>query len=198
MQFWFDFASPYSHLAAQRIEPLAEAAGVEVTWRPFLLGPIFKDQGWDNSPFILYPAKGKYMWRDVERRGQKYGIPMPVPAPDDPRTFPLYSVTAARMAVAAMDHPWGVAFCKAVFLAGHGGTKDIRDRAVLSEIATSVGGPSDLLDQAMAPEVKGRVRAAVEEARGLGIFGAPTFSIGTELFWGEDQLEDALSWAKST
>ena len=196
MQFWFDFASPYSHLAAQRIEPLAEAAGIKVVWRPFLLGPIFKDHGWDNSPFLIYPAKGKYMWRDIERRGAKYGVPMHIPGPDDPRTFPLYSVTAARMAVAALDHPWGVAFCKAVFLAGHGGTQDIRDKGVLSDIAVSVGGPSDLLDHAMQPEIKGRVRAAVKEARDLGIFGAPTFAIGSELFWGEDQLEDALAWAQ--
>ncbi len=67
LDFWFDFASTYSYPAAMRIGPLAAAAGVSLRWRPFLLGPIFKDQGWETSPFNLYPAKGRYMWRDLER-----------------------------------------------------------------------------------------------------------------------------------
>ena len=67
LDFWFDFASTYSYLAAARIRPLAAAANVQVRFRPFLLGPIFKAQGWDTSPFNLYEAKGRYMWRDMER-----------------------------------------------------------------------------------------------------------------------------------
>ena len=67
LDFWYEFASTYSYLAAMRIEPLAKAAGVEVRWRPFLLGPIFKAQGMTTSPFNLYPLKGKHMWRDMAR-----------------------------------------------------------------------------------------------------------------------------------
>src|SRR2546422_896092 len=67
LDFWFDFASTYSYLAAMRIGPLAETADVRVRFRPFLLGPIFKAQGWTTSPFKLYPAKGRHMWRDLER-----------------------------------------------------------------------------------------------------------------------------------
>ena len=67
ISFWYDFASTYSYLAAMRIDSLAAAAGVEVAWRPFLLGPIFKAQGWDSSPFNIYPAKGRHMVRDLER-----------------------------------------------------------------------------------------------------------------------------------
>jgi len=65
LDFWFDFASTYSYPAAMRIAPLAQQAGVMVRFRPFLLGPIFKIQGWPTSPFNLYPAKGRYMWRDL-------------------------------------------------------------------------------------------------------------------------------------
>jgi 2-hydroxychromene-2-carboxylate isomerase len=67
LDFWFDFASTYSYLAAVRIRPLAAQTGVSVRFRPFLLGPIFKAQGWDTSPFNLYPVKGRHMWRDLER-----------------------------------------------------------------------------------------------------------------------------------
>ena len=67
MQLWFEFASTYSYPAVQRIEALAGARGVLVEWKPFLLGPVFRSQGWNDSPFNIYPAKGRYMWRDLER-----------------------------------------------------------------------------------------------------------------------------------
>ena len=75
LTFWFEFASTYSYLSAMRIEDMAEKAGVELVWKPFLLGPIFKSQGWNTSPFNLYPAKGNYMVRDIERIAQGRGIP---------------------------------------------------------------------------------------------------------------------------
>src|SRR5919202_3839842 len=75
VDFWYEFASTYSYVAAMRIERLAAAAGVSVNWRPFLLGPIFRAQGWDTSPFNLYLAKGRYMWRDLERLCEREGIP---------------------------------------------------------------------------------------------------------------------------
>ena len=80
LDFWFDFASTYSYLAAARIRPLAAEAKVQVRFRPFLLGPIFKAQGWDTSPFNLYEAKGRYMWRDMERLCEKYEIPFRRPS----------------------------------------------------------------------------------------------------------------------
>ncbi len=71
LDFWYEFASPYSCLSALRIEKLAEDAGVTLRWRPFLLGPIFAAQGWNTSPFALYPSKGRYMWRDTARRAHR-------------------------------------------------------------------------------------------------------------------------------
>jgi 2-hydroxychromene-2-carboxylate isomerase len=94
MEFWFEFASTYSYVAAGRIEALARAAGAEIAWRPFLLGPIFQKQGWSDSPFNLYAAKGAYMWRDMERLCQGYGLPFKRPS-----VFPRNSVRAARVAL---------------------------------------------------------------------------------------------------
>jgi len=86
LDFWFDFASTYSYLAAARIRPLAAAAKVQVRFRPFLLGPIFKAQGWDTSPFNLYEAKGRYMWRDMERLAAE--LPHPAVRQDQTRLVP--------------------------------------------------------------------------------------------------------------
>jgi len=75
IQFWFEFASTYSYPAAMRLEQAAAQAGVALEWKLFLLGPIFRSQGWSDSPFNLYPAKGRYMWRDLERTCEKAGLP---------------------------------------------------------------------------------------------------------------------------
>ena len=90
-EFWYEFASTYSYPAALRVGALAEARGVSLAWRPFLLGPIFAAQGWRDSPFNIYPAKGRYMWRDVERTCEAMGVPFKRPSP-----FPQSSLLAAR------------------------------------------------------------------------------------------------------
>src|SRR6266446_4976374 len=105
LDFWFDFASTYSYLAAMRIGPLAEEASVRVRFRPFLLGPIFKAQGWDTSPFNLYPAKGRNMWRDLERSCADLKLPFRRPDP-----FPQNSLLAARAALVVLDQPRGRRF----------------------------------------------------------------------------------------
>src|SRR5215207_5817040 len=105
LEFWYEFASTYSYLAAMRIEAMAEQAGVALVWRPFLLGPIFAAQGWASSPFNLYPAKGRYMWRDMEREAAALGLPFNKPDP-----FPQNGLIAARVALYGADHPWGPTF----------------------------------------------------------------------------------------
>ena len=92
LDFWLDFASTYSCLAAVRIGPLAAKANVDVRFRPFLLGPIFKAQGWDTSPFSIYQAKGRYMWRDMERQAAELGRPF-----RRPEVFPQNSLLAASI-----------------------------------------------------------------------------------------------------
>jgi len=195
VDFWFDFASTYAYLAAARLEEAAQSRGVDVRWRPILLGPIFARHGWNTSPFVVYPAKGRYMWRDVERRAAELGRPFKRPEPDDPRDFPQHTVMAARMALVALDSPQGKDFCRRVFFAEFEEEKDISDPAVLLSIATELGLPEDIEEKATHPENKARLRASVEQAQALGVFGAPSFTVGDELFWGEDRLDTALTWA---
>jgi len=194
--FWFEFASPYSYLSAMRVETEAQARGVEMIWKPFLLGPIFQAQGWDTSPFSIYPAKGQNMWRDMERRAEKFGLPFRRPAPDDPRAFPQHSVLAARAAIAALHEPWGRDFCRRVYQAEFVHGLDISNPNVIGDYIDSAGGVDQTyLHMAHSNTQKATLRRHVEQAQELGIFGAPTFSVDGELFWGDDRLEDALDWA---
>lgn len=191
VQMWFDFASPYSYLAIARIGTQAQQAGVALALRPFLLGPIFQTQGWHDSPFRLFPGKGAYMMRDVARLADKYGLPYRRPS-----QFPRLSVLAARLALLGQDESWGLAFCQAVFAANFGQDLDIQAEAVLRPLLCDQGLDADLwLARAHEDTCKEALRWQVDQARQHGIFGAPTFLVEAEMFWGNDRLEDALQWA---
>jgi 2-hydroxychromene-2-carboxylate isomerase len=194
VDFWFDFASTYSYPACMRAAALADAAGVSIRYRPFLLGPIFKTHGWDTSPFNIYEAKGRYMWRDLERLCAELSIPFHRPDP-----FPQNSLLAARIAVAAEGRAWHDAFCCGVFRAQFGEGRRIDDASVLGDILESSGAPArEMLDLAGSDQVKLKLRTETELAGSLGIFGAPSFvTPDGELFWGNDRLETALAWTKT-
>lgn len=193
LDFWFELASPYSHLAAHRIEGLARHAGVELHYRPFLLGPIFKRQGWDNSPFAIHPAKGAYMWRDMEREAARLGVEFRRPS-----VFPRNSVAAARIGVAGEGQAWLPAFVRVVYAANFSQDRDIAEPGLLQELLADSGCPEPevVTEAANGPALKGRLRARTEEAVALGIFGAPSFVVDGEVFWGNDRLEQALDWAQ--
>jgi 2-hydroxychromene-2-carboxylate isomerase len=192
LQFWFEFASTYSYPAAMRIEQAAREEGVAIEWKPFLLGPIFKSQGWNDSPFNVYPAKGQYMWRDLERICADLGLPLRRSS-----QFPRNGLTAARLASVCAGEPWIGDFVRAVYTANFGGDRDISDPSVLKSVVESIGQPSSLIERAGEEKAKAALRANTDEAARLGIFGAPTFMRGAEMFWGNDRLEQALRWPAS-
>ena len=191
LEFWFEFASTYSYPAAARIEAAAAAAGVPIAWRPFLLGPIFRAQGWNDSPFNLYPAKGRYMWRDLARVCASLDLPL-----REPSVFPRNGLLAARVACRFADEPWCPAFVRGVYRANFAEDRDISDPTVLASCLTAIGQPAAERIAAANAE-KERLREQTERATALGIFGAPSFTVGEELFWGNDRLEAALDcWKK--
>lgn len=191
IECWFDFASNYSYLSILRIDTLAADAGLEVVLKPFLLGPIFKAQGWDNSPFVLQAAKGQYVWRDMQRQCEKYGLRW-----QQPSAFPRNSLLAARVALLAEDAPWLAAFCRHVMLANFADDRDIGDAAVIGAILDRLGQDSAaVLAMANAAPVKQALRDRGEQARARGIFGAPMLFVGADMFWGNDRLEDAIALA---
>lgn len=196
LTFWFDFASTYSYLAAMRIQALAAREKVEVVWRPFLLGPIFKSQGLETSPFNVFEAKGNHMWRDLERQADYYGLP----AFTKPEPFPQNGLIAARIATLKADEPWVVDFIKAIFTAQFRQSASISDELIINNLNDLDQDGQHLLNQAKTDQsIKDKLRQATEEAQSLGLFGAPSFITDDgELFWGNDRLEQALDWAKKT
>ncbi len=192
MQFWFELASTYSYPAAMRVGARAAAANVDLVWRPFLLGPIFQAQGWNDSPFNVYPVKGRYMWRDLERicrrdaRLRSSGR----------RAFPRPSLIGARVACVGSAESWGPDFVRAVYRANFAEDREIGEPEVVAAILSELGVDANaVLTRAQSAEVKAALRANTEEATALGIFGAPSFVVDGELFWGNDRLDDALAWA---
>jgi 2-hydroxychromene-2-carboxylate isomerase len=193
MEFWFEFGSTYSYPAALRIEALARSQGVPIVWKPFMLGPIFRTLGWSDSPFNLQPVKGRYMWRDLERICAELSIPFRRPS-----QFPRNGLLAARIACWFEGKPWVSEFVRCVYRANFAEDLDISDASLLESCLNKLGQPgAALIQQAQSPESKEKLRAQTERAVTLGIFGAPTFVVGSELFWGNDRLEAALSWYKS-
>jgi 2-hydroxychromene-2-carboxylate isomerase len=192
VEFWFDFASTYSYPAALRVENIARSSNVPMVWRPFLLGPIFKAQGWNDSPFNIYPAKGNYMWRDLERLCESLAIPFRKPS-----VFPRNSVRVARLACLFSEEPWLPEFVRQMFLANFAHDRDISDPAVVASVLEIVGQRPSLITFAQANEAREKLRTATDHAASVGIFGAPSFLVGSELFWGNERLETAMAWACS-
>jgi 2-hydroxychromene-2-carboxylate isomerase len=191
IEFWFDFGSNYSYLSMMRIGPLAKAAGVQVERKPFMLGPIFKSLGWETSPFVLQPLKGAYVWRDMERQCAKYALRW-----QRPTTFPRSALLAARVALQGEGASWLEGFCEQVMLANFVHDRDINDEPVIAGILTALGADAAaIIAQARSEPCKAALRARTDQAQARGIFGAPMFFVGDEMFWGNDRLEDALALA---
>jgi 2-hydroxychromene-2-carboxylate isomerase len=191
MDFWCDLASTYTYLSACRIDALATRAHVEVRWRPFTLGPIFAAAGWETSPFNVQAEKGRYMWRDVEREAERIGLSFRKPS-----AFPRNAVLASKVALLGMQRGWGPRFVQRTMRAEFAEDRDVGRTEVLDEILAEVGlkGPA-VRDEATSSEHNGALRSSTAEAMRRHVFGAPTFVVGEEMFWGNDRLAQAIEWA---
>ncbi len=191
LEFWFDFASPYAYLSALRLDDWMSSSGIKVRWMPFLLGPVFKKQGWPTSPFNLYPLKGKYMWRDIERLTKRYNLGF-----KRPHEFPQHGLLASRVAMAGCDEAWLPAFCKRVFHGEFALGQNISDRkTILDCLEGVVDNPENWMKRAVTAKNKKALLDRGTLAEQKGIFGAPSFvSHDGELFWGDDRLEQSIEW----
>ena len=193
IEIWFDFGSNYSYLSVMRIETQAAAHGVRILWRPFLLGPVFRDLGFDNSPFVLQKEKGAYVWKDMERQCRKYGLAL-----TRPTTFPRAAVLAMRVALLGADQPWIAAYCRKIMQLNFADDRDIGSADVVGEALTELGLPAQqIIADAQSDANKLRLREQTSMAAAKGVFGAPTFFVGDEMFWGNDRLDDALEYCAS-
>jgi 2-hydroxychromene-2-carboxylate isomerase len=192
IDFFYEFASTYSYLAAMRIDDLALDYDVDVNWRPFLLGPIFKAQGWDTSPFNVYPDKGRYMRRDLERLCEAQGLPKF----KMPKAFPAHSILPSRVAL-CLKGEMRAAFTREAYNAEFAHGADVADPKVIEKVLKGLGeDPAKIFEKVNTQPVKDALRAETEAAQKFKIFGAPAFvTEDNELFWGNDRLEAAMAWA---
>jgi len=192
LDFFLFLGSTYTYLAVNRADRIAAARGVSLRWHPFSVRSIMMEQ--NNRPFVGKPVKLAYMWRDIERRAGRYGIPFKsIPDyPNDPDEL------ANRVATVASMEGWCQEFAKAAYAKWFLENKDPGNPEHLSDVLRGLGrSPDTVISQANRQTTRDRYAGNTELARAKGIFGSPTFAYGSEIFWGDDRLEDALAWCES-
>lgn len=189
LDFFFFYGSTYTYLTVMRIEEAAERAGIEVRWRPFNVRKIMIEQ--NNIPFRGKPVKMQYMWRDIERRAARYGIPFNrIPTyPVDPENL------ANRVGVLAATEGWCPEYTRATYRAWFLEDKPPGEPENLIATLRGLGtDPDAVVSRANSQEIRDKYDAETDLARSMGIFGSPTFAFGSEIFWGDDRLDDAFEW----
>ena len=184
LEFFFDFGSPYSYLAYKALPGIAAAHGAGIVWRPMLLGGVFKATG-NHSPAET-PAKGKWLQQDLQRWARRYGVVFK----HNPY-FPVNTLTLMRGAAGMqMRGPDFHKYLDAVFHAMWGEPRNLGDPHVLAEVLRQAGFDADAFQSLVNdPAVKEQLKSNTEEAVARGVFGAPTFFVGEEMYWGQDRLE---------
>lgn len=184
VEFLFDVGSPYTYLAYRHLPSLAQAAGAKIVWTPVLLGGIFQATG-NRSPAET-PAKRAHLETDLQRWARAYGTHY-APNPH----FPINTLVLMRGAVALQmrDEAALERYLAVVFEGMFGHPQNLGDPQVLGRVLASAGfDPGELLALTQLPEVKERLKSNTEHAIARGAFGAPTFFVGEQMFWGQDRL----------
>jgi 2-hydroxychromene-2-carboxylate isomerase len=191
IDFWYSIGSTYSYLTVMRLPEAARDAGVAVRWRPFDVRRIMTAQ--DNVPFKGKPVKAAYMWRDIARRAAWRGLAPRLPAP-----YPLPGLTLAnQVALLGAERGWGEAYARAAYRLWFEQDQTAGEEPNLSASLAEAGAdPEEALAEARSDRIAARLVAETDAAMALGVFGAPSFVVAGEVFWGDDRLEDALAWAR--
>ena len=189
IDFFYFIGSTYSYLSVMRAEALAAQSGVELVWRPFSVRTLMREQ--NNIPFATKPVKLKYMWRDLERRAQRFGVPFEGAPP-----YPIDAQELANhVATLAAREGWCREFTQAAYRAWFLQKRDPGSEENLSRILQSMGrDAAACITRASEEQTRQAYVATTDRARELGLFGSPTFVVDREIFWGDDRLDDAIAW----
>jgi 2-hydroxychromene-2-carboxylate isomerase len=191
IDFWFTMGSTYSFLSVMRLEEVERSSAVSFRWRPFHLLVILQEM--KHVPFADKPNKSAYMWRDIERRAAMYGVATHLPAPYPAKN----SMLANLVATVGMGEGWCPDFVRAAYRRWFQLGQETGSEPNLSGSLRDIGqDPARVLALANSEDANVRLTGETNEARTLGIFGSPTFAVGRELFWGDDRLNDAISWRR--
>jgi len=185
IEFFFDVGSPTTYLAYTQLPRIASERDAEIVWRPMLLGGVFKATG--NSSPVTVPAKGRWMFQDIARWAQRYGVPLHF-NPD----FPINTLALMRGAVGYQMRKPGefLRYVDVMFRAMWEKPRNLGDADVFAATLSEAGFDAAAFTAMVGdPEVKAKLVANTEEAVARGAFGAPTFFIGEQMFFGQDRLE---------
>lgn len=185
VEYYFDFGSPAAYLASTQLPALASDTGATVLWRPMLLGGVFVATG--NASPASVPAKGKYIFRDFARFAGRYGVALKT----NP-FFPINTLTLMRIAVGLQmrQDPRFMDYCTAMFRAIWVEAHNMNDPATVASVLQAAGFDAPaLLALASEQVVKDKLKGLTEEAVARGVFGAPTFFVAEQMFWGQDRLD---------
>ncbi|WP_296206793.1 2-hydroxychromene-2-carboxylate isomerase [Psychrobacter sp. UBA3480] len=189
VEFFFDVGSPASYLAWTQLASIAQRHNAEVVWRPMLLGAVFQAVG-NTSPAAV-PAKGAYMLKDLKRFSAIYDVPFRF----NP-FFPVNTMQLMRGVTAYLGTSKFESYLSAIFNALWAEKLNMESPEVVAEVLSKVGiEATDFMACISEPEVKARLKSSTEEAVARGVFGAPSFFVNGEMFFGQDRLsfvEDAL------
>lgn len=183
--YYFDFGSPASYLAATQLTQLCEQTGATALYKPMLLGGVFQATG-NHSP-VTIPAKGAYTFKDFSRFAKRYGVALNV----NPN-FPINTLMLMRGAIGLQlsDAERFASYCEAIYRAIWVDALNMNDPATVGKVLTQAGfDPMAMMALANAQETKDALKAATEAAVARGVFGAPTFFVNDTMFWGQDRLD---------
>ena len=188
VEFYYDLVSPYSYLAWGEAGRICEEQGAELELRPMLLGAVHKTVGL-QAPIQVQP-KARYQSKDIVRWAEHYGLPL-----DFPKPFPFRTLKTMRAAVFLQERGDLEAFTREAFAlyweegGAPKGTDEADEDGPISEVARRIGvDPEEVLAGAASDKAKEGLKDSTSGALERGVFGAPAFFVGDELFWGNDRL----------
>ena len=192
IDFYFSIGSTYTYLTVTRILDVEKKHQIKFNWKPFSVRVIMKEM--DNIPFPKDKInKVNYMWRDIERRAEGYGFFAKTPVPYPLSEFDL----ANQIAILGLDKGWGTDYIRLTYKKWFQEGKEPAIDPSISEICKELAlNKNEIVSEAKSEIFEKKYMSNTDSARENKVFGSPSFIVEDEIFWGDDRMEDAISWAK--
>ena len=192
IDFYFSIGSTYTYLSVTRILDVEKKHSVKFNWKPFSVRAIMKEM--NNIPFPKEKVnKVNYMWRDIERRAKGYGFFAKTPVPYPLTQFDL----ANKLAILGLEEGWGIDYVRLTYKRWFQEGKEPAVDPNISEICNELKiDKNKVIEKANSDKIEKEYLANTESARKNKVFGSPSFIVGNEIFWGDDRMEDAITWSK--
>ena len=193
IDFYFSIGSTYTFLSVTRILDIEKKNNIKFNWKPFSVRAIMKEM--NNIPFPKDKKnKVDYMWRDIERRAEGYGFFAKTPVPYPLSEFDL----ANQIAILGLEEGWGIDYVRLTYKKWFQEGKEPAIDPSISEVCDELKlNKNEIITAAKDQIIQNKYLLNTDSARNNKIFGSPTFVVNSEIFWGDDRMEDAIAWSKT-